>query len=1002
MTDILPIPDAPAKRFNTQSVARAHVTGVSYMGTDPELNVPVVVKVFRESAFPSGLERQRIVRELQKLATIRHAGLPRVFGSGEENGRLWVAREWIEGETLTEKIAKGRIDQSQAVQWIAQVAAGLGALHRAMLVHRDVRPEHIVIGLDNRARIVDCSGGRFGRNHENKVYFGTPGYAAPEALGGKLVSARSDLYSTGIVLYLLLEGRTPYGTEPADEVIARQQTEPVPPCTQVQDGLLKVLLSLLSKEPRERPIHAEQLEKQLEPYSAARAAQLSDDGPATQAVPEEAIAAALKMTVGPSLIDDDEEAATTVSAESVGQKVPPPPGASVHTGSMRAPAPHVQAQSDIAVAPSTSPYPQSPSALRKATLIGINPLNAAASAPMAPAAAVAAPAGMLYPGATAPMPTEFDDNDTTMVSEDSKIFGNAAPGMVSPHGTALPPLPDDVANRVMKQGGTAPPVTAVLAPEPAPMMGANGARKTTGGYIAPVPTNLPSIPAPPNMDPNGTASRSAPPPGLQPPTPGYSSDFSGPNATLTAPGAGQQQYPGQQPQQQQWQQPPQAAQYPQNVQSPQGYGGQANASAPPANGAAPWAPQGSSAGYMAPPPNAGGDFGGSTPSGVLMNPAYSAGQSQGMNPAAHYPANKVTGAYVAPQAAMSGAYQNQQYNPTGAQAAQSNMSAAWPPVQAKKSPLWPWILAGCVIASLAGGTGYVVAMMQKESPVPETGSNQITAGQPTQGVGISSANGNPTNNGVNTMGIVDAGMMFVPNMAAMVVDAAVMVPVAVQEVDVPVVVAVNVPPQVDPTNGTPENGANNNNVGNTGNSGNSANPTSANGGSTVAGTNTANGSNSANSHTTGTGTTGANNTGGNTVRPPVQDPMALARAAIRRGDNAGARTQLEAYIRTHPRDAEAFYLLGDAIFALGERRPAGTAYRSAIAYGNYARRYWSRLVERQISIGDRAGAINTLNDVLAHHPSDRDAQRKLAELRGGPAPGASPPAFGAPRPWGAR
>jgi predicted Zn-dependent protease len=134
-------------------------------------------------------------------------------------------------------------------------------------------------------------------------------------------------------------------------------------------------------------------------------------------------------------------------------------------------------------------------------------------------------------------------------------------------------------------------------------------------------------------------------------------------------------------------------------------------------------------------------------------------------------------------------------------------------------------------------------------------------------------------------------------------------------------------------------------------------------------------------------------------------PLQQARAAFNRQDYPQARQILESWVRLHPNDAQAFLLLGDVRFAQGERRPAGDAYRAAIAAGNYATVYWRRLVERQLSIGDRTGAINTLNDVLRHKPGDREATRQLQLLQGGgPAPATasrsteanSIPAFGAP------
>ncbi len=988
------IPETPARRFRTSDRRTEGVTSVSFFGTDPDLNTPVVVKVLRPEAFPSPLERQRVVRELKRQVSVPHPSLARVIAADEEGGVVWVARDWIEGQPLSDRIARGTITPDEVARWTSQLAEALGELHRVMLLHRDVRPAHVILALDGRARLIDASCGRHFRGADGKPVFGTPGFVAPEAAAGKLVNARSDLYSLGATAFAMLQGTSPFGVGDDAALLERASRGDAPRATRGPEGVINAVASMLAREPRERPFHAHQIVQQLEPFfTAARVAAAADDsdGPPTAAVDEGMVSKALAIAAGPSILDDEfddaevtevgrnqqDDAVKPVAAPT--PKLPPP---NVGSAAIRAPvaSPNTGAHA-VAVAPSSAPAMSmghaSQSVVRKATLMGMAPVPADMRPLPAPPAAAVAPAPSTDPsvredsGSRSTGVSDFDEEENTVVSQDSRIFGHSQPHAQSAHGTAVPPLPDDVSKRVLQKGGnvTSPVEARPVSIPPPP------SRKVTGSIRVPAPAGVPSLPHPdaaPHHAPlqqNGeatmTASVAAVVSASEQSGPNQALDEAASNVSITEP-SGPSWDMHAQPMAVA---PDPAQQYAHAAQSygqQQGYPQQQQQGYPQQQQHAyPQQPQ--QAGYGAP------------------NGAYPTHNPTGAYPA---PQQQATSAYPLPPPNPTGAYPSP--HPTGAYNAPPNATAAWPQQPAKKSSLFPWIAAGCLIALVAGGTGYALALRHRATAATELDSPPQTVGQtPVDNAAQNAAQIAAQNaaqiaaqNAANNAALLAAAdAALVPNNAAVnvgvptvdptIANNAVLADAAVVAADPPqqVVVDSGVPSALVATNTTP--------------------------------THVEPAHNPPNAQVAPTNNTVANNNNATraVTTPAVQTPLQQARALNARRDYAGARAILESWVRSHPSDAQAFLLLGDVRFSLGERRPAGDAYRSAIAAGNYARPYWQRLVDRQMSIGDRTGAINTLNDVLRHRPGDRDATRKLAEIQGGgarPAASSAVPAFGAP------
>jgi serine/threonine protein kinase len=935
------------------------VTSVSFFGTDPELNTPVVVKVLRPEAFPSPLERQRIVRELKRQVSVPHPSLARVIAADEEGGVVWVARDWIEGQPLSDRIERGSITVDEVARWTSQLAQALGELHRVMLLHRDVRPAHVILAIDGRARLIDASCGRFFRGSDGKPVFGTPGFVAPEAASGKLVNARSDLYSLGATAFAMLQGAPPFGTGDDATLIERALRADPPKPTRGPEGLIAAIGSMLAREPRERPFHAQQLVQQLEPFFTATrdaAAAADDDGPPTSAVDEAMVSKALAITAGPSIVDDefDDADVTEVGRTSADESAKPVPAAapiarvappSPNSAAFRAPAPSPNTGAHaVATAPSSAPAismsQDAQSVVRKATLMGMAPVPTGpavftAPAPNAPVTAAPTTDSPLREdsGSRATGTSDFDEEENTVVSQDSRIFGHSQPHAQSAHGTAVPPLPDDVSKRVLQKGGNvSAPVEARPVSVPPPP-----SRKVTGSIRVPAPpVGVPSLPRPEPepqfnpLPPNGEATMTANVAAVV-----SASETSGSNAAVedaqsnisitepSGPSLGAYPQPVAEapahPGQPYAQQPVSPQGYAQQYPQAQGYPMHAQQSTPPQG--APYPPQGSA-----------------------PQPGY---------PAAGYPPQRPTGAYPSPQPNPTGAYPAPPHRTGAYGAVHPHATAACPQQPPKKSSLVPWIAAGCLIALVAGATGYGLALRHRptENPAVESQPNNSTQ---TPVVTPNNAQQTIVQNALQVA--ADAAAVNAANTAASQTIAAVAVDSGVAAVVVNAIATNTNAAQPPPNNGSA--GASE-----------PVNPTPSR--------NTTNTVVAANTHTQ------ANNGARTSPVAPTQTPIQQARAAFARHEYPQARQILESWVRSHPSDAQAFLLLGDVRFAQGERRPAGDAYRSAIAAGNYASVYWRRLVERQISIGDRTGAINTINDVLRHKPGDRAATRRLQELQGG-------------------
>jgi len=240
--------------------------GQVVLAHDETLQRAVALKVLAR-ADADDEARARFLREARALARVEHPGVVRVLASGDDDGVAWMALDYIEGDSLTALCGGGPIDEETAVALLAQVARGLAAVHAVGVVHRDVKPDNLLVDGEANVKIVDfgvafVDGGSGGFTTRAGVVVGTPHFMSPEQARGGAVDARSDAWSLGATLWWLLVGRPPFAGGGDDaaadlDILARVVRDPLPdlgalaPATSPATRAL--VSSLLAKDPAARP-----------------------------------------------------------------------------------------------------------------------------------------------------------------------------------------------------------------------------------------------------------------------------------------------------------------------------------------------------------------------------------------------------------------------------------------------------------------------------------------------------------------------------------------------------------------------------------------------------------------------------------------------------------------------------------------------------------------------------------------------------------------------------
>lgn len=262
------VPVTLARRYEGLERLGQGGNGVVFRATDSMLGRVVVLKFMLDGAMPSDVAKRYFDREIKMAASLSHPNIVHIYDMGHEDGVPWYSMEYIEGLPLTAHLPANEpvTDRIFLMSVIEQICAALDHAHSRNMLHRDIKPDNILIAVNGSAKLLDFGLARafddgFG---EQSVLAGTPYYMAPEQIDGSTVDHRADIYALGVILYRMFSGRLPFFE---GNIFVAHALEPVPDIRQfnpeLDDAVIKVIMHCLEKKPADRPDNCGQVKIEL-------------------------------------------------------------------------------------------------------------------------------------------------------------------------------------------------------------------------------------------------------------------------------------------------------------------------------------------------------------------------------------------------------------------------------------------------------------------------------------------------------------------------------------------------------------------------------------------------------------------------------------------------------------------------------------------------------------------------------------------------------------------
>jgi eukaryotic-like serine/threonine-protein kinase len=280
------------------------------------------LKVLFESRGSDPKFAARFEREARVAASLEHPNIVRVYDFGNADGTLWYSMQYVDGPTLKARLElHGRMHGEDAAALLVPLLEALEVVHRGGIVHRDVKPDNIILDADERPYLMDFGIVKRDDNVQETLegkILGTPGYLSPEQLRGHPLDGRSDLYAAGVTLYQMVTGELPFRSDDRIEMMTRRLTEdPEPPSAKARDlapELERVVLKALARERESRFATAAEMRVALETFLGTHGASARSRS-----------GAVARVVTGP-------HAAVSIEETSAGTSVFSPPAAAAAAG----------------------------------------------------------------------------------------------------------------------------------------------------------------------------------------------------------------------------------------------------------------------------------------------------------------------------------------------------------------------------------------------------------------------------------------------------------------------------------------------------------------------------------------------------------------------------------------------------------------------------------------------------------------------------------------------
>ena len=243
-----------------------------YLAYDTILDRNVAVKVLRGDLSNDEKFVRRFQREALAASSLTHPNIVEVYDVGEDNGEYYIVMEYIEGKHLKNLLKKrGKLTLSEAVDIMLQITDGMAAAHDSYIIHRDIKPQNIMILENGLVKITDfgiAMAMNAAQLTQTNSVMGSVHYLPPEQANGKGATVKSDIYSLGILMYELLTGKLPFKGENAVEIAIKQMKEPIPSVCKknpdIPQSIENIILRACAKNPKNRYSNILEMRKDLE------------------------------------------------------------------------------------------------------------------------------------------------------------------------------------------------------------------------------------------------------------------------------------------------------------------------------------------------------------------------------------------------------------------------------------------------------------------------------------------------------------------------------------------------------------------------------------------------------------------------------------------------------------------------------------------------------------------------------------------------------------------